>query len=88
MSERVTEFLIMLSKDPVKNFEEYLREQGVVTEEDIAEVQARVERAFDDGYEYALASPFPEPGDVTKGWWVEDGYWAAEPGRAGGTEAS
>jgi hypothetical protein len=35
-----------------------------------------------------LASPFPEPGDVTKGWWVEDGYWVGEPGRGGGTEAS
>jgi TPP-dependent pyruvate/acetoin dehydrogenase alpha subunit len=78
----------MLSKDPVKNFEEYLREQGVVTDEDIADVQARVEREFDEGYQYALASPFPEPGDVTKGWWVEDGYWTSEPGRAGGTEAS
>ena len=39
-------------------------------------------------HEYALASPFPEPGDVTKGLWVEDGYWSSEPGRAGGTEAS
>jgi TPP-dependent pyruvate/acetoin dehydrogenase alpha subunit len=77
----------MLSKDPVKNFEEYLRAQGVATDEDIAEVQARVEREFDEGYEYALASPFPEAGDVTKGWWVEDGYWTSEPGHAGGTEA-
>ena len=38
-------------------------------------------------YDYAQASPFPEPGDVTKGLWVEDGYWAAEAGRGGGTEA-
>ena len=78
----------MLSKDPVKNFEEYLRAQGVVSDDDIAQIQARVEREFDEGYEFALASPFPEPGDVTKGWWVEDGYWRNEPGRAGGTEAS
>ena len=78
----------MLSKDPVKNFEEYLKTNGVMTDEEIAEVQTRIERAFEEGYEYALASPFPEPGDVTKGWWVEDGYWQGEPGRAGGTEAS
>jgi len=29
----------------------------------------------------------PEPGDVTKGLWVEDGYWTSEPGRGGGTES-
>ena len=42
-----------------------------------AEIQPQVEAEFDDGYEYAQASPFPEPGDVTKGVWVEDGYWYA-----------
>ena len=47
----------------------------------------RVEQAFDEAHEFALASPFPEPGDVSKGVWVEDGYWRSEPGRGGGTEA-
>ena len=46
-----------------------------------------MEKAFDEGYEYAQASPFPEPDDVTKGLWVEDGYWTSEPGRGGGTES-
>ena len=77
----------MAEKDPVKNFEEYLLAEGVVTKEDIGDVQERVEKAFDEGYEFAQASPFPEPGDVTKGLWVEDGYWSAEPGRDGGTES-
>jgi TPP-dependent pyruvate/acetoin dehydrogenase alpha subunit len=77
----------MAEKDPVRNFEEYLLAEGVVTKEDIAEIQAGIEKEFDEGYEYALASPFPEAGDVTKGVWVEDGYWTSEPGRDGGTEA-
>jgi len=77
----------MTNKDPVRNFETYLRAQGVVNDDDLAELQARIEREFDEGYEYALASPFPEPGDATKGLWVEDGYWTSEPGRGGGTEA-
>ena len=47
----------------------------------------QIEREFDEGYEYALASPFPEPGDATRGLWVEDWYWTSEPGRGGGTEA-
>jgi len=42
---------------------------------------------FEAGYEFALASPFPEAGDLTKGLWVEDGYWRSEPGRGGGTQA-
>jgi TPP-dependent pyruvate/acetoin dehydrogenase alpha subunit len=78
----------MANHDPVKNHEEYLLREGVVTKEDIEELQARIEREFDEGYEFALASPFPEPADAFKGNWTEDGYWTSEPGRDGGTEAS
>jgi pyruvate dehydrogenase E1 component alpha subunit len=77
----------MAEKDPVRNFEEYVLSEGVLTKEDIGVIQERVETAFDEGYEFAQASPFPEPGDVTKGLWVEDGYWASEPGRGGGTQS-
>ena len=74
-------------KDPVKNFEELLLEWGTVNKEDVQELEERIEQAFEEGHEYAQASPFPEPGDATKGLWVEDGYWTSEPGRGGGTEA-
>ncbi|GIU96851.1 MAG: pyruvate dehydrogenase [Actinomycetota bacterium] len=77
----------MAERDPVRTYEEQLLAWGVVTKEDVAELQARIEREFEEGHEFALASPFPEPGDVTKGLWVEDGYWRSEPGRGGGTEA-
>ena len=62
--------------------------EGLVSSDDVQELHARIEKEFEEAHEYALASPFPEPGDVTKGLWVEDGYWSSEPGRAGGTEAS
>jgi TPP-dependent pyruvate/acetoin dehydrogenase alpha subunit len=77
----------MANHDPVRNFEEYLLSEGVVTKDDVDGVAQRVEAEFDEGYAFALASPFPEPGDATKGLWVEDGYWTSEPGRGGGTEA-
>jgi TPP-dependent pyruvate/acetoin dehydrogenase alpha subunit len=77
----------MADVDPVRNFEEYLLTEGVITKEDVEQIERRVEAEFEDGYEFALASPFPEPGDATKGLWVEDGYWTSEPGRDGGTEA-
>ena len=78
----------MLSKDPVKNFEAHLLSLGVVDEAGVAELQGRVEHAFETAHAYALASPFPERGDVSKGVWVEDGYWRSEPGRNGGTEGT
>jgi TPP-dependent pyruvate/acetoin dehydrogenase alpha subunit len=76
----------MLSKDPVKNFEQHLRDQGIVDDDAVGAINADVEAAFEAAHEFALNSPFPEPGDVSKGVWVEDGYWASEPGRGGGTE--
>ena len=75
----------MTNKDPVKRFEELLRSNGVVGDALVIEVDERVKQEFDKGYEYAQASPFPEPGDVTKGLYTDDGYWEAEPGRGGGT---
>jgi pyruvate dehydrogenase E1 component alpha subunit len=76
----------MADHDPVRNLEELLLNEGVVTKDDVDDITKRVEADFEHGYEYALASPFPEPGDATKGLWVEDGYWTSEPGRDGGTE--
>jgi TPP-dependent pyruvate/acetoin dehydrogenase alpha subunit len=77
----------MAHHDPVANFERWMREQGLVDDDGVAELQARIEREFEEGHAYALASPFPEPGDAMKGNWVEDGYWTGEPGRGGGTES-
>src|SRR3990170_3827281 len=75
----------MTNKDPVKRFQELLLAHDVASEQDATALDERVKLEFEAGYEFALASPFPEPGDVTKGLWVEDGYWNSEPGRGGGT---
>jgi TPP-dependent pyruvate/acetoin dehydrogenase alpha subunit len=75
----------MQHKDPVKRFEELLLAHEVVDAEVVKRIQERIEREFDEGYEFAQASPFPVASDVTKGLWVEDGYWQGEPSRDGGT---
>jgi len=75
----------MHNKDPVKRFEDLLLSRGVVDADGVKRIEERVGREFDDGYEFAQASPFPVPSDVTKGLWVEDGYWQSEPSREGGT---
>jgi len=77
----------MTHKDPVKRFQELLLARNVVSEQDVTALDERVKTEFEAGYEFALASPFPEAGDVTKGLWVEDGYWTSQPGRGGGTGA-
>jgi pyruvate dehydrogenase E1 component alpha subunit len=77
----------MKNKDPVMRFEELLRSKNVVDDDAVKKIEDRIQQEFEEGYEFAQASPFPEPGDVTKGLWVEDGYWASEPGRGGGTGA-
>jgi TPP-dependent pyruvate/acetoin dehydrogenase alpha subunit len=71
--------------DPVKRFEELLLSHEVVDLEGVKNLQELVEQEFEVGYEFAQASPFPVPEDVTKGLWVEDGYWQSEPSREGGT---
>jgi TPP-dependent pyruvate/acetoin dehydrogenase alpha subunit len=71
--------------DPVKRFEELLLSHEVVDLEGVKNLQELVEQEFEVGYEFAQASPFPVPEDVTRGLWVEDGYWQSEPSREGGT---
>jgi pyruvate dehydrogenase E1 component alpha subunit len=77
----------MQNRDPVRRFEELLRAHDVIDETLVKETDEAIKQEFDDGYRFAMDSPFPEPGDVTKGLWVEDGYWRSEPGRGGGTQA-
>jgi pyruvate dehydrogenase E1 component alpha subunit len=71
----------MTFKDPVKRFQALALALGVVDEGGVTELEARIKQEFDDGYEFAQASPFPHGGDATKGLWVEDGYWRSEPAR-------
>ena len=77
----------MTLHDPVKNFREELLSWGVVTKDDIDAMSERIAADFEAAHSYALASPFPEPGDAFLGNWTEDGYWTREPGRGGGTES-
>lgn len=74
----------MQYKDPVKRFQELMLSLGKLSDEDVASLDKQIETEFEEGFEFAQSSPLPEPGDATKGLWVEDGYWRSEPGRQGG----
>ena len=75
----------MQNKDPVKRFEELLTREGVVDGSSVEELQERIKKEFEEGYEFAQQSPLPDPADVTAGVYTDDGYWQREPSREGGT---
>jgi pyruvate dehydrogenase E1 component alpha subunit len=77
----------MTNKDPVKRFEELLRRREMVDDAGIDALNQRIGAEFDAGYEFAQASPFPLPEEVSMGVFTDDGYWAREPSREGGTQA-
>jgi TPP-dependent pyruvate/acetoin dehydrogenase alpha subunit len=74
------------TKDPVLRFQNLLLESGAIDEAGVTQIATRVSGEFDEGYAFAQGSPFPVPDDVTKGLYTDDGYWASEPSREGGTE--
>jgi acetoin:2,6-dichlorophenolindophenol oxidoreductase subunit alpha len=51
-------------RDPIVRHGAWLREQGLSTEDDLTEVEARVRGAIEDGVEFALAAPFPGGDEV------------------------
>ena len=77
----------MENKDPVRRFQDLLLAHEIVDPSAVAEIEERIKVEFQEGYEFAQASPFPAPEEATMGLWVEDGYWQREPSREGGTEA-
>ena len=81
--ELLEEYMTRL--DPVRRFEDHLRTNGLIEDDEVKAIEERIEREFDEGYRFAQASPFPVPEEVTKGVFTDDGYWAREPSREGGT---
>jgi pyruvate dehydrogenase E1 component alpha subunit len=53
------------AKDPLARFENYLREQRVLNEAKLAEIETRIDRELNEALEYALNSPHPDPATVT-----------------------
>jgi pyruvate dehydrogenase E1 component alpha subunit len=72
-------------KDPVARFQEICKAMKVVGDKEITALEERLEKQFNEAYEFAQSSPLPEPGDVERGLWAGDGYWENEAPRGGGT---
>ncbi len=74
----------MTYRDPVKRFQELLLALDVADQDGIKQLEGRIKKEFDEGFEFAQGSPLPRAEDVTKGLWVEDGYWRGDPPRGEG----
>ena len=63
-----------IAADPVPAFRTTLIEQGAATEEQLAGMEAEIEKALDAAVEFALASPFPDLDEL-----MSDVYGEAVP---------
>ena len=56
----------MSTKDPIKNFKIILKEVYGIDDNSIKQAEISVEKEMEDAYEYAKASPLPDPSTVGK----------------------
>lgn len=55
------------TRDPLARLEATLRARGLLDDDALAALHARIERELDDAQAFAEASPYPEPGTVRDG---------------------
>jgi TPP-dependent pyruvate/acetoin dehydrogenase alpha subunit len=55
------ELLEWKSRDPIPQFETYLREKQVVNAENLGEITRRVQREIEEAVQFAEENPYPEP---------------------------
>jgi TPP-dependent pyruvate/acetoin dehydrogenase alpha subunit len=57
-------------KDPLPSFEDILKADGILSEEEIAELKKEVKDSVQKAIDFGRESHEPEPGDVTRGLYV------------------
>jgi pyruvate dehydrogenase E1 component alpha subunit len=55
------------ARDPIDRYPEQLMDEGVLTEDEFAEIQADIEQEIEDAVEFARESPFPDPSAAYEG---------------------
>jgi TPP-dependent pyruvate/acetoin dehydrogenase alpha subunit len=49
------------SRDPIPIFTSYLQARGVLAEDKLQEIEARVKSTIDEAVQFAMESPDPDP---------------------------
>ena len=85
-------------RDPLPVFGGQLKEAGIVSDEQLAEIDAQAMATVDKAVEFAEASPFPEPeslyddiyvlGDTSRGWYSVETTDERTAGPAGGEDTA
>ncbi|EKQ71072.1 pyruvate dehydrogenase E1 component, alpha subunit [Leptolyngbyaceae cyanobacterium JSC-12] len=60
------------SRDPIKKFAAYLIEQNLATQEELQEIDKKVQAVVDDAIQFALESPEPDANELYKYVFAED----------------
>ena len=74
-----------LAKDPIRRYEAYLNEQGLLTARQKADIEARVKSVIEDAVRFAEQSPAPDAATVADYVFAPDGPIAIV-GEAGATD--
>lgn len=61
-----------IAADPVPRLRSLLIARGIATDEQLAAVEADIEREIDEAVEFALASPFPDPEELFRDVYAEE----------------
>ncbi len=62
-------------KEPIGRYEAFLLKNGILTKEDIEEINERVDKMIEEAVRFARESPYPEPEDALRDLFVDDtGY--------------
>jgi pyruvate dehydrogenase E1 component alpha subunit len=55
-----------LKKDPIKTFSKYLLENNICTENDLKDIQNKINLEISNAVEFAIKSPEPSLGELKK----------------------
>jgi len=58
------ELLYWMERCPVKNFEDLLREKGVIADKDVEDITGGLAREIDEAVRFARSSPYPEKNEL------------------------
>jgi pyruvate dehydrogenase E1 component alpha subunit len=61
-----------LARDPIKKLGAYLVKQKIASEEELKDIENKIQAVVDDAIEFALSSPEPDPADLYKYIFAED----------------
>jgi TPP-dependent pyruvate/acetoin dehydrogenase alpha subunit len=59
-------------RDPIPRFEAYLRDEGLLDDRALADLEARIAAETDDAQSYAEGCPYPDPATLTVGVYAAD----------------